>query len=339
MPIFNVFTSPVTRMSREQLGSLPTKQLQSYIKAYNLNAANLIEKSELIKLISGTELGETEERAFRSTAPSSPKADQGSSGEGRRREGSAPSRLERQRAEGDWNRERAQAREQQRRERERERRMREHEREERERDRERREWERERERWREVNGPRYPGQNAVEAVENMFEGIFGGGGNSGPSNGGERWSPSQPFGPGFPFVPPGTIPPFPGSEFIPSFVPPNPHTRPPPHPFNAPQHPPQNPMQRPTQPTSPQPSGSKATPPAEVPSLKALLQTNTDPSGLSAKTLKQILKNNKVEFGSVLEKSELVTRVKRLLDSEKAEMEKNGGDDEDALCKVGVVLL
>ncbi|KAI8905315.1 hypothetical protein DFJ77DRAFT_479632 [Powellomyces hirtus] len=56
-----------------------------------------------------------------------------------------------------------------------------------------------------------------------------------------------------------------------------------------------------------------------VPTLASLLSSSTDPSTLPARTLKHILSENKVDYSNVLEKSELVSRVKRLLDAARSE--------------------
>jgi hypothetical protein len=94
------------------------------------------------------------------------------------------------------------------------------------------------------------------------------------------------------------------------------------------------PQQRPPQTTPPRPSSSPEE--FEPPSLDSLMQAKIDPSTLSVRTLKAILKSNFVEHSKVLEKSELVTRVGRLLDDRRKEMQRTGDRDleDEGLCRI-----
>ncbi|KAK4521786.1 uncharacterized protein ATC70_004322 [Mucor velutinosus] len=79
-------------------------------------------------------------------------------------------------------------------------------------------------------------------------------------------------------------------------------------------------------------------------SLHDMIKSNIDPASLSVRTLKSILKANYVEQSHVIEKSELVKLVIRLVDSYKAEHDSSGGGDsgtggggsgnEDTLCRI-----
>ncbi|KAM3588628.1 hypothetical protein VKS41_001066 [Umbelopsis sp. WA50703] len=95
----------------------------------------------------------------------------------------------------------------------------------------------------------------------------------------------------------------------------------------------------PTTTTSPPPRSSPANGSpdlVEPPSLDTLLQAKIDPSTLSVRTLKAILKANFVEHSKVLEKSELVTRVGRLLDDRKQERQRTDdrGLEDEGLCRI-----
>lgn len=78
-------------------------------------------------------------------------------------------------------------------------------------------------------------------------------------------------------------------------------------------------------------------------SLHDLVKTKIDPASLSVRTLKSILKANYVEQSHVIEKSELVKLVIRLVDQHRAELEgsqNNSNSDspstqnEDLLCRI-----
>lgn len=91
--------------------------------------------------------------------------------------------------------------------------------------------------------------------------------------------------------------------------------------------------------TSPPPRSSPANSSpdlVEPPSLDTLLQANIDPGTLSVRTLKAILKGNFVEHSNVLEKSELVTRVGRLLEDRKQERQRTDDRDleDEGLCRI-----
>ncbi|KAI9480068.1 hypothetical protein LPJ78_002406 [Coemansia sp. RSA 989] len=60
---------------------------------------------------------------------------------------------------------------------------------------------------------------------------------------------------------------------------------------------------------------------AQTPKLKDLVHNNTDLSSLSVKTLKQLLVANHVDHSNIVEKHELVQRVKRLVDNTRLEMQ------------------
>ncbi|EPB90055.1 hypothetical protein HMPREF1544_03167 [Mucor circinelloides 1006PhL] len=95
----------------------------------------------------------------------------------------------------------------------------------------------------------------------------------------------------------------------------------------------------PTQPSPPIPNTENLL------SLHDMIKSNIDPASLSVRTLKSILKANYVEQSHVIEKSELVKLVIRLVDSYKAEHDSNSGSDngtgggggsgnEDTLCRI-----
>jgi hypothetical protein len=106
------------------------------------------------------------------------------------------------------------------------------------------------------------------------------------------------------------------------------------HPLPMPRPQAAPPQQRPPQTTPPRPSSSPEE--FEPPSLDSLMQAKIDPSTLSVRTLKAILKSNFVEHSKVLEKSELVTRVGRLLDDRRKEMQRTGDRDleDEGLCRI-----
>ncbi|KAI9486696.1 MAG: zinc finger, C3HC4 type-domain-containing protein [Benjaminiella poitrasii] len=74
-------------------------------------------------------------------------------------------------------------------------------------------------------------------------------------------------------------------------------------------------------------------------SLHDMIKANIDPASLSVRTLKSILKANFVEQSHVIEKSELVKLVQRLVDQYKAEYTSNdasagAGKNDDNLCRI-----
>lgn len=104
---------------------------------------------------------------------------------------------------------------------------------------------------------------------------------------------------------------------------------------------------RSTSPTSPPASASSPPPvrPSSQPqssndnvlSLHDLIKNKIDPASLSVRTLKSILKANYVKQSHVIEKSELVKLVVRLIDQHRAEIEASkddSGANEDSLCRV-----
>ncbi|KAI8972458.1 zinc finger, C3HC4 type-domain-containing protein [Pilobolus umbonatus] len=83
---------------------------------------------------------------------------------------------------------------------------------------------------------------------------------------------------------------------------------------------------------TPPPSTSPFTPPPtkkETLSIKDLCSSSTDPSSLSVRTIKSILKSNYVEHSHVIEKSELVKLVQRLMDQHK-----DTSDDSSSECRI-----
>ncbi|KAI8387268.1 zinc finger, C3HC4 type-domain-containing protein [Blakeslea trispora] len=66
-----------------------------------------------------------------------------------------------------------------------------------------------------------------------------------------------------------------------------------------------------------------------------MVKANIDPASLSVKTLKSILKANFVEQSHVIEKSELIKLVVRLVDQYKAENDQNSiSGDESNMCRI-----
>lgn len=95
--------------------------------------------------------------------------------------------------------------------------------------------------------------------------------------------------------------------------------------------------QRPTENnTPPRPPQSTSPIEFEPPSLDTIIQAKIEPSTLSVRTLKGILRANFVEHSKVLEKSELVTRVARLLEDRRKEMQRNDdrGLEDEGLCRI-----
>ncbi|KAJ2804897.1 hypothetical protein H4R20_002318 [Coemansia guatemalensis] len=84
----------------------------------------------------------------------------------------------------------------------------------------------------------------------------------------------------------------------------------------------------------------------KVPDLKALVRDETDLSTLSVKALKMLLATHHVDYSNIVEKQELIQRVKRLVENTRLEMKgeteaANDGQDgrdanasEDDLCKI-----
>ena len=94
-----------------------------------------------------------------------------------------------------------------------------------------------------------------------------------------------------------------------------------------PQNPPQNPN-HPQQQTNPRPPAAAASAARPAPSsalapptLADLLAASADPATLPTRTLKAVLTENKVNHDTVIEKADLVARVRRLLEAAKAEKE------------------
>ncbi|TPX49420.1 hypothetical protein SeLEV6574_g01480 [Synchytrium endobioticum] len=88
-------------------------------------------------------------------------------------------------------------------------------------------------------------------------------------------------------------------------------------------------------------SSSNAAPPrqkqssrGEAPSVKQIVKENMDVSQFGAGMLKLILRNARVDHLGVVEKDELITRVRRLVDNVKTEMEQVAFGSEDGLCTV-----
>ncbi|KAJ2082455.1 hypothetical protein H4R24_001554 [Coemansia sp. RSA 988] len=89
--------------------------------------------------------------------------------------------------------------------------------------------------------------------------------------------------------------------------------------------------------------GAKST---KIPDLKALVRDETDLNTLSVKALKTLLATHHVDYSNIVEKQELVERVKRLVDNTRLEMKGEGlsADNdwdvrdahvsEDSMCKI-----
>ncbi|KAI8645685.1 zinc finger, C3HC4 type-domain-containing protein [Parasitella parasitica] len=93
----------------------------------------------------------------------------------------------------------------------------------------------------------------------------------------------------------------------------------------------------------PQPSSPPIPNSENLLSLHDMVKAKIDPASLSVRTLKSILKANYVEQSHVIEKSELVKLVIRLVDSYKTEHANNDGSDsgtsgtsgnEDTMCRI-----
>lgn len=70
--------------------------------------------------------------------------------------------------------------------------------------------------------------------------------------------------------------------------------------------------------------------PASTPALDALLTTTPEAiSALSISTLKAILFDNHVNAGLILEKADLVAKVKQLIDDERSERERKTREEEE----------
>ncbi|KAJ3033183.1 hypothetical protein HK097_004953, partial [Rhizophlyctis rosea] len=57
-------------MTDTELSRLPNKQLQAYLRAYELPSTGVIEKSDLVKLVHTAVITEDKEEAFRRKVPS-----------------------------------------------------------------------------------------------------------------------------------------------------------------------------------------------------------------------------------------------------------------------------
>ncbi|KAL7753262.1 hypothetical protein RI367_001037 [Sorochytrium milnesiophthora] len=80
-------------------------------------------------------------------------------------------------------------------------------------------------------------------------------------------------------------------------------------------------------------TASPLPPRVEAPSIQALVDGNVQLSTLAPKTLKAVLQHNRVDYSGVLEKSELVDRVQRLVDNHIAE-HTAAEKPESALCRI-----
>lgn len=102
------------------------------------------------------------------------------------------------------------------------------------------------------------------------------------------------------------------------------------------QQPPVPPQHRPPPSTTTPPRPSNSPDDFQPPSLDTLIQAKIDPNTLSVRTLKSVLKANFVEHSKVLEKSELVTRVNRLLDDRRKESQRTDdrGLEDEGLCRI-----
>ncbi|KAI9011470.1 hypothetical protein BC832DRAFT_538462 [Gaertneriomyces semiglobifer] len=86
--------------------------------------------------------------------------------------------------------------------------------------------------------------------------------------------------------------------------------------------------------TTSQSSTPSATPKPSMLTLSQLLSNPVDLHTLSAATLKSILRQNHVDISTILEKSELIDRVNRLLESERRDRAQTDTDiAEDRMCK------
>ncbi|KAI9096229.1 hypothetical protein DFS34DRAFT_159668 [Phlyctochytrium arcticum] len=304
----------MSRMNKEQLAALPTKELKKYIAAYKLHAGNLLEKSELVKLINETEMKETHDQIFCQGAPSaissgtasgnaSPLSSPAAEAGGGR---TAPS------AGRTYNAARP----------------------------------------RQPNNsqpppppPHPPSQSPspptfAQNMSGMMESMAA-------AFGAPQTALNVPSG-AYSNIPdtsyPGNYTPSPFTAY-PNPTQPNQQTPVSPSiygshqrqhsaPISTPLSPPRVPTAHSTGHTPPPRTEHPRPLPVDVPSIKSLIQNGIEPQTLSAKTLKHILNNNKVDYGNVLEKSELVSRVKRLVENERAEMGRNTDGDDDGLCKI-----
>lgn len=114
-------------------------------------------------------------------------------------------------------------------------------------------------------------------------------------------------------------------------------------PFNHYTPPPPRPSQQPlnnhttTNNTMPSSRSRPATRKEDMLSLDDIIRSRIDPASLSVRTLKAILRANFVAQDHALEKSELVTRVQRLADERKKELESRQDPhsfSDDSLCRI-----
>ncbi|KAF9030686.1 hypothetical protein BDZ89DRAFT_659518 [Hymenopellis radicata] len=148
---------------------------------------------------------------------------------------------------------------------------------------------------------------------------------------------AAPPAPAPPPPPTRTQPTFARPDLAPDLPPASTRPTPPPQPPRQaqPPHPPPRPRvpsaHRPTPP--PPPPNTRPTPPPPTPSLPTLFTYSpAQISALSVHTLKAILLDNHVHLGPFLEKEELVSKVKELVNSERAEEEaKRRRDEEERL--------
>ncbi|KAI8338468.1 hypothetical protein BC941DRAFT_422991 [Chlamydoabsidia padenii] len=96
-------------------------------------------------------------------------------------------------------------------------------------------------------------------------------------------------------------------------------------------NPPQQQQQRPAS-NPPQPERSTS-PPSPTVTLQQILSQSIDPSTLSVRTLKTILRSSHVELNFALEKKELVNRVQQLIEDEK-KLKKDNDDDDEHVCRI-----
>ncbi|KAI9361920.1 zinc finger, C3HC4 type-domain-containing protein [Pilaira anomala] len=82
--------------------------------------------------------------------------------------------------------------------------------------------------------------------------------------------------------------------------------------------------------TTPQSTPSPRLQDNSIITLQDIIKNEIDPAVLSVRTLKKILKANYVKQSHVIEKSELVKLVNRLVDQHKAELELNKKNEDDS---------
>ncbi|CAG8640014.1 4548_t:CDS:2, partial [Funneliformis caledonium] len=70
-------------------------------------------------------------------------------------------------------------------------------------------------------------------------------------------------------------------------------------------------------------------------SLKTIIREKVDISKLSVKTIKEILRENCIDYSKMVEKSELIERMESLIKWEKHEMSRNANElSDDGLCRI-----